>query len=283
MTNRSITQETIQAFQRHLEEQERSRGTIEKYLRDVRLFAAWLGDRALCREAAAGWKNDLLAKAYAPVTINSMLASLNGYFRFSGLADCRTKFLKIQRRTFRDKDRELTRAEYERLREKAYQLGRERLGLLMETMCASGIRVSEVPYITVEAAQKGRADISLKGKIRTVLIPRKLCQKLVRYAKKQKIASGEIFLTKSGKRLSRGQIWAEMKRLCQKAGVKSEKVFPHNLRHLFARAFYKVCKDIVMLADILGHSSAETTRTYLITTGREHQTQMEKLNLVSWA
>lgn len=150
----------------------------------------------------------------------------------------------------------------------------------MEAICGTGVRVSEVRYLTVEAAKTGRADISLKGKIRTILIPGKLCRKLLKYAQKEKIASGEIFLTKSGNSLSRRQIWAEMKRLCEKAGVEPSKVFPHNLRHLFATAFYKTCRDIVRLADVLGHSSVETTRIYLLTTGTEHARLLERLGLV---
>ena len=159
-------------------------------------------------------------------------------------------------------------------------MGRTRLALLMETICATGIRVSELQYITVENAERGRAEIALKGKIRTILLPAKLCRKLLKYAKKQKTASGEIFLTRNGKPLSRKQIWAEMKALCEKAGVEATKVFPHNLRHLFARTFYKVCKDVVRLADVLGHSSIETTRIYLISTGAEHLQTLNKLNLI---
>ena len=177
---------------------------------------------------------------------------------------------------FRDSSRELTKNEYEKLVSSAIALGKDRLGLTLETICATGIRVSELKYITVEAALRGRAEIALKGKIRTIMIPNKLCRKLLKYAKKQKIASGEVFLTKSGKSISRKQVWAEMKALCRKAGVDAEKVFPHNLRHLFARCFYRVCRDIARLADILGHSSIETTRIYLISSGKEHERTLEK-------
>ena len=210
-----------------------------------------------------------------------MLSALNSLLDFLGFGDCRVKFLKIQRRLFREEQRVLTRAEYERLLEAARSLGRERLALLMETICATGIRVSEVRYITVEAVQRGRAEITLKGKIRTILIPNKLCRKLLKYAKKQKTASGEIFLTKGGMSLSRKQLWAEMKSLCKRAGVEPSKVFPHNLRHLFATCFYRACRDIVQLADVLGHSSIETTRIYLLTTGAEHAKHLERLGLVS--
>ena len=198
-----------------------------------------------------------------------------------GWPDCKVKHLKLQRRLFRDDSRELTKAEYERLIATAEEMGKERLSLLMEAICGTGIRVSEVQYLTIEAAQQGKVEIYLKGKVRTILIPGKLCKKLLKYAKKHKIASGEIFLTRGGKSLSRKQIWAEMKALCKKAGVAPSKVFPHNLRHLFARTFYRVCRDVAKLADVLGHSSIETTRIYLISTGAEHAKTMDMLRLVS--
>ena len=276
-----LSAERIAAYGQYLRTEERSSGTVEKYLRDVRAFAAWMGGVPVTKELAAGWKEHLHFQGYAPATINSMLAAINGLFHFLGWDGCRVKFLKVQRRLFRDAGRELTRPEYERLLAAARERGRERLALLMATICATGIRVSEVRYITVEAAQWGRAEISLKGKIRTILLPGKLCRKLLKYAKKHKTASGEIFLTKSGKSLSRRQIWAELKRLCKYAGVESSKVFPHNLRHLFATIFYRACKDIARLADVLGHSSIETTRIYLVTSGAEHARQLERLGLVS--
>ena len=209
-----------------------------------------------------------------------MLAAVNGLFRFLGWG-IRVKFLKVQRRLFRDQSRELAREEYDLLVDTARDGGKERLALLMEAVCATGVRVSEVKYLTVEAAQCGRAEIALKGKIRMILLPNKLCRKLLKYARKQKIASGEIFLTRSGRSLSRRQIWAEMKQLCKATGVASEKVYPHNLRHLFARTFYQACKDIARLADVLGHSSIETTRIYLVTTGAEQVRQLDRLGLVS--
>lgn len=277
----NISGDQFAAYNAHLCGEERSAGTIENYLRHVRTFAAWAGGRSVTRELAAEWKAHLLTQDYAPVTINAMLAALNGFFHFLGRDDCQVKFLKVQRRLFRDAGRELTRPEYERLLAAAQSRGQERLALLMEAICATGIRVSEVKYITVEAARRGRTDISLKGKIRTILIPAKLCRKLLKYAQKHKTASGEIFLTRSGKSLSRRQIWAELKRLCKYAGVEPSKVFPHNLRHLFATTFYKACRDIVKLADVLGHSSIETTRLYLAASGAEHARQMERLGLVS--
>lgn len=281
MEKQKITEEAISAFGRYLCAEERSAGTVEKYLRDIHAFAAWLAGREATREAAAGWKEHLLSEDYAPVTINSMLAAVNAFFRCMGRNECRVKYLRIQRRMFREQGRELTRGDYERLLETARSIGQERLALLMEAICATGVRVSEVKYLTVESARHGRAEISLKGKIRTILIPGKLCRKLLKYAGKQKIASGEIFLTRSGRGLSRRQIWAEMKRLCQYANVEPGKVFPHNLRHLFATAFYRACKDIARLADVLGHNSIETTRIYLLTTGAEHMRQLERLGLVS--
>ncbi|MCI8943862.1 MAG: tyrosine-type recombinase/integrase [Oscillospiraceae bacterium] len=277
----SVSKSDLAGFADCLKNGDRSPGTIEKYLHDASDFALWLGQRELTRETAVQWREFLLQQNYAPVTINSMLSAVNSLFKFLGRGDCRIRFLRVQRRAFREQSRELTRAEYQKLLDTAAEQGQERLGLLMETICATGIRVSEVRYITVEAAQRGRAEISLKGKIRTILLPAKLCRKLLKYARKQKTASGEIFLTRSGKPVSRRQIWREMKALCEKAGVESSKVFPHNLRHLFATLFYKACRDIVKLADILGHSSINTTRIYLMTTGAEHARQLEKLGLVT--
>ena len=281
MHTRSITEEWVTSFGQYLRQEERSAGTIEKYLRDVRAFAAWLGGTPLTKEAAALWKGGLLDQGCTPGTVNSKLAAINKFFSFAGWAEFRVKPLKIQRRLFRDDSRELTRAEYLRLLETAHALGRERLALLMETICATGIRVSEVQNITVEAARRGKTEIALKGKIRTILLPGKLCRKLLKYARKRQIASGKIFLTKGGRGMSRGQIWAEMKALCQEAGVAASKVFPHNLRHLFARTFYKAYRDVAKLADVLGHSSLETTRIYLISTGAEHAVMLEGLHLLN--
>ena len=264
MNQYNLTMEQITAYRTWLSGEEKSAGTIEKYLRDIGAFARWLKGAPVSKDRTSEWKTHLLAQGYAPVTINSMLAALNGLFHFLGW----------------EERRELTRGEYDRLLETARSLGRERLALVMETLCATGIRVSEVCYITVEAARAGRAEISLKGKIRTILLPQKLCRKLRKYARKNKIASGEIFLTRSRSGLSRKQIWAEMKALCGQAGIAPTKVFPHNLRHLFARTFYKVCCDVVKLADLLGHSSVETTRIYLISSGADHARQLEQLGLV---
>ncbi len=280
MEKRILTTEHIAAYGRQLQAEERAPGTVEKYLRHIRSFAEWLAGEEVTREAVNAWKESLQAGSYAPSTINGRLAAINGLLRFLGWEDCRARFLKVQRRLFRDTDRELTRNDYNTLIATAEERGQERLALLMETICATGIRVSEVKYITVQAAEQGRTEISLKGKIRTIILPTKLCRKLLKYAKKQKIVSGEVFLTRNGRLLSRRQIWAEMKALCKYAGVKPDRVFPHNLRHLFATEFYRACKDIVKLADVLGHSSIETTRIYLLTSGREHRRQLDRLGLV---
>ena len=280
MKIRLIESSQLQIFAGELRREDRSPGTIEKYLRDVGTFSAWLDGRAVGQGTAAQWKSELLESGLAPATINSMLAAVNKFFSVFDWADCRVKPLRIQRRMFRDAGRELTREDYFRLLHTAHALGRERLELLMETICATGIRVSEVQYMTVEAAQSGRAEIALKGKIRTILLPVKLCRKLLKYARKKKIASGEIFLTRGGRSLSRRQIWAEMKELCGRADVPAEKVFPHNLRHLFARSFYRVCRDMVKLAAVLGHSSIETTRIYLLSSGLEHIKTLDLLHLI---
>ena len=277
MNARILTMDAITAYAQFLQEEERAPATIEKYVRDISRFSAWLGSKEVSKELAAAWKAELLAQGLNPATVNAKISALNGLFKFLGWDDCRVKFLKLQRRAFRDASRDLTKSEYVKLLSAAVGW----LALLLETICATGIRVSEVKYITVEAVQAGRADISLKGKIRTILLPGKLRRKLLQYAKQQKIVSGEIFLAEDGKSISRYRIWREMKRLCKKAGVEESKVFPHNLRHLFATTFYRVTRDIVKLADILGHSSINTTRIYLISTGQEHVRQLERLGLVS--
>ena len=281
MKNYQLTQEQIRAYAHYLQMEEKSGATMEKYLRDIQAFACWLDGRDISKELTSEWKSHLVSQDYAPTTVNAMLSALNSLLEFLDLRECRVKFLKIQRRLFRDADRELTKDDYQRLLNTAYKLGRERLGLLVETIGATGIRVSEVAYITVESVQQGKAEITLKGKIRTILLPGKLRRKLLKYAQKQKTASGAIFRTKSGKELGRRQIWAELKGLCKYAGVEPGKVFPHNLRHLFATVFYRTCRDIAKLADLLGHSSIETTRIYLVTSGTEHQREIDRLGLVS--
>ena len=275
-----ITREQINTYCASMLADERAAGTVAKYRRDVTAFARWLGGRPVSKENSTGWKAHLLNRSYAPRTINSMLAAVNSFFRFAGW-NIKVKFLKIQRQLFRDATRELNRAEYTQLLAAARSNGQERLALIMETLCATGIRISELCYITVAAAQQGKATISLKGKIRTILLSTKLCRKLLKYAKKQKIAVGEIFLTSSGKGISRRQVWHELKRLCAAAGVESSKVFPHNFRRLFAVTYYKASRDIARLADVLGHSSIETTRIYLTVSGADQARQLDRLGLVS--
>lgn len=278
--NYTITRADIDSYCLSLAAEERASGTIEKYRRDIVSFTLFLDGRSVTKEIARDWKAYLQDRGYAPRTINTMLSALNSFFRFAGW-DIKLKFLKIQHQLFRDPARELSRAEYDRLIVTARESGQKRLALIMETLCATGIRISELRYITVEAAKKGRTTIALKGKIRTILLPTKLCRKLVKYAKKQKFASGEVFLTKSGKSITRRQVWYELKRLCHSAGVEPSKVFPHNFRHLFATTFYHACKDIARLADVLGHSSIETTRIYLTVSGAEQARQLNELGLIS--
>ncbi len=281
MEQRTITQQQLENFAQQLRREERSESTVEKYGREAAQFATYLQGAPVSREGVAAWKEHLLASGLSPSTVNGKLTALDRLFTFLGWGDCCVRHLKLQRRLFREASRELTRQEYERLIAAAGRKGRERLALLMETICATGIRVSEIRYLTVGAVRNGKAEIALKGKIRTILIPTKLCRKLLKYAQKRKIASGEIFLTRNGNSLSRKQIWAEMKAICEAAGVAASKVFPHNLRHLFARTFYRACRDVARLADVLGHSSMETTRIYLISTGAEHAKILDRLKLVS--
>ena len=267
----------MERFKKYLISEEKSPLTIDKYMRDVRCFLAWLGDTALTKSAVQQYKTELESR-YAVASVNSILSSINGWLSYAGRSDCRVKTLKQQRCAYLDETKELTRAEYERLVHAAR--GKPRLCLLMQTICATGIRVSEHRFITVEAARTGEAEVRLKGKYRRVFLPKKLCRALLRYAKEQGIRQGSIFVTASGKPLDRSNIWAEMKKLCDTAEVSREKVFPHNLRHLFARIFYGLEKDIVRLADLLGHSNINTTRIYTMESGQIHKRKLERLNLV---
>lgn len=281
MRNKFVTPGRIERFSQHLQAEERSAATVEKYLREVRQFAQFLNGEPLDKAAVIRWKNHLLERNYSPSSINGKLTALSRFLTFCGRKDCLIRHIRIQRKMFREDRRELSREEYMRLCAAAMAKGKERVALLMETICATGIRVSELQYITVEALGAGKAEIALKGKIRTILIPGKLCRKLLKYARKQKIASGEVFRTRSGSPLSRKQAWAEMKAVCTDAKVEASKVFPHNLRHLFARCFYKLCRDVAKLADVLGHTSIETTRIYLMSTGSEHAKALDRLGLIS--
>lgn len=277
---RTLTQNKISDFYKWLQSEEKSENTVEKYIRDVTAFMVYLGGGVITKEVVIAYKNKLIDDKYAVRSINSMLASLNSLFAFLGWVELKVKSIKLQRQIYCPEEKELTKAEYMRLVNTAKQKGNERLNLLIQTICGTGIRVSELQYITVEAVKCGEATVTLKGKTRTVFIVKELKQKLLRYAAEQKIMSGAIFITRSGKPMSRTNIWREMKSLCEQAGVNPQKVFPHNLRHLFARTFYGIEKDIAKLADILGHSSINTTRIYIITTGDEHRQRMENMHLI---
>ena len=280
MKGRIITESIISKFKTYLQNEEKSTNTIEKYMRDVKAFADYTNSFDVTKEMVIAYKNKLISDNYAVRSINSMIASLNSLFVFVGWDDLKVKSIKLQRQIYCPEEKELTKAEYLRLVNTAKQKGNERLNLLIQTICGTGIRVSELQYITVEAVKCGEAIVSLKGKTRSVFIVRELKKKLLRYAAEQGIKSGAIFITRSGKPMSRTNIWREMKNLCQQANVNPDKVFPHNLRHLFARTFYGIEKDIAKLADILGHSSINTTRIYIITTGNEHRQRMENMRLI---
>lgn len=278
MENRTLQEDDMEAFRAYLLREEKSDATIEKYLRDVRAFAAFAGDREVTKELVMAWKESLVEDNYTARSINSMLAGVNSLLCFLGWEGCRVKNLKIQRQIYCPEEKELSKAEYLRLLEAARD--QPQLQLVMETICGTGIRVSELQYFTVEAVRTGKIEISNKGKNRTILIMGRLKRKLLDWARKRGIKEGIIFITKNGRPLDRSNIWAKMKKLCQAANVAASKVFPHNLRKLFARLFYKLEKDIAKLADILGHSSINTTRIYIMTTGTEHLRQMELLGLV---
>ena len=277
---RILTGEDIQAFYAWLKSEEKSQNTIEKYARDVAAFVKFLGKDNITKEKVIEYKSKLVTDDYAVRSINSMLASINSLFTFLGWHELKVKAIKLQRQIYCPEEKELTKAEYLRLVNTAKQKGNERLCLLIQTICSTGIRVSELPYITVEAVRHGAAVVSLKGKTRSVFIVRELQKKLLRYAAEHKITSGAIFVTRNGKPMSRTNIWREMKSLCNEAGVSTRKVFPHNLRHLFARTFYGIEKDIAKLADILGHSNINTTRIYIISTGDEHRKKLESMRLI---
>ena len=275
-----LTEQAFDQFEDYLRHDEREESTIEAYLRSLTRFSEWAAGRAVTKELAMEWKTALAEAGYRPISVNAMLAAVNKFFTCMGREDCKVKYLKLQRQMFRKSEKDLSKEEYQRLVQAAHEKGDLRMELILETICATGIRVGELKYITVEAVRAGVAEIALKGKIRTILLPHRLCRKLQKYAKKQKIASGKIFLTQDGLPVSRQYVWTRMKALCEPAGVERTKVFPHNLRSLFARSFYGSCHDVVRLADVLGHSSIETTRIYLMSTGKEYLRQLDKLGLV---
>ena len=276
---RILATDKMKDFEVYLRNEERSAATIEKYMRDVRCFAMFIGDTEISKQTVLEYKSRL-GETYAVASANSMIAALNCFLRFCGWHDLCVKQFKIQREVYCSEEKELTRAEYIRLLEAANAKHNERLNLIIQTICGTGIRVSELQYITVEALQNGEAIVNCKGKNRRVFIVPELKKKLLCYIKEQKIESGAIFVTRSGKPINRSSIWREMKALCKQANVLPSKVFPHNLRHLFARTFYGIEKDIAKLADILGHSSIDTTRIYIITTGIEHKRKMEHMRLI---
>ena len=279
MKGHFLTSKEIERFRNYLREEEKGKNTIEKYIRDVTAFSEFC-DGTTTKDTVIAYKQSLIDGGYAVRSINSMLASLNSLFSFLGWCELRVKSLKVQQQVFCPEEKELTRAEYERLCRTAERKQNQRLCIILQTICGTGIRVSELQFITVEAVRKGEATVSLKGKTRSIFIVRDLQKKLLRYISEQKITTGSVFVTRTGKPLSRTNIWREMKSLCIEAEVNPEKVFPHNLRHLFARVFYGIEKDIAKLADILGHSSINTTRIYIISTGTEHRQRMERMRLI---
>ena len=279
MEERILTADIIEDFRKNLELQEKSTSTIEKYIRDVKAFSVYAENAAITKEKVIAYKK-YLGNNYAVRSVNSMLASINSLFSFLGWHDLRVKSLKLQQQVFCPEEKELTKAEYARLCKTAERKHNERLNLILQTICGTGIRVSELQFITVEAVKNGEAIVNCKAKTRAVFIVKELKQKLLRYAAEQNIKSGMIFVTRTGQPISRTNIWREMKDLCEEANVNPKKVFPHNLRHLFARVFYGIEKDIAKLADILGHSSINTTRIYIISTGTEHRKRMENMRLI---
>ena len=277
--SRIITNSMIGDFESYLRSDEKSDNTIEKYLRDVKAFSMFANSRDISKAVVMEFKASLVVN-YEVTSANSMIAAVNAFLRFIGWMDCCIKQFKVQKKAFCSEEKELTKAEYIRLVNAAKAEGNERLNLILQTICGTGIRVSELQFITVEAVRKGEAVVSCKNKTRTVFIVRELQKKLLNYIKTKGITTGYVFVTKSGKPISRCNIWREMKALCEQAGVSPDKVFPHNLRHLFARTFYGIEKDIAKLADILGHSNINTTRIYIITTGAEHKRKMENMRLI---
>lgn len=274
-----ITTDLIRRFKNYLENEEKAQATIEKYIRDIKTFLEWLDNREVTKPLVLEYKSNII-NLYAPTSANSMLSSINAFFTYMEWYDCKVKTFKIQKQIFVNKDKELDRKEYERLLKTAKSKNNQKLYFLMQTICSTGIRVSELRCITIESIRKGQANINCKGKMRIVILPDKLCVALKKYAKEQNIATGAIFVSRNGKPLDRSNIWKMLKNLCEIAGVSKEKVFPHNFRHLFARTYYSIEKDIVRLADILGHASVNTTRIYTMETGDVHRKQLQRLGLL---
>lgn len=275
MKKKIDSKQLLEQFEDYLKINEKSAATIEKYRRDTAAFLRFAENKKITSELLHCYKAEL-KKTRTAETANSAIASVNSFLRFLGLQTLRIKPFKIQKKIYCPEERELTKAEYLRL----VRAANERLSLLIQTVCGTGIRISELEFITLEAAKKGEAAVTCKGKNRVIFLIPELRKKLLRYAKKRGISSGPIFITKTRKPLNRSNVWKEMKRICETAKVPSSKVFPHNLRHLFARIFYALEKDIAKLADILGHSNINTTRIYLMDTGAEHRKRMEKMRLI---
>jgi len=278
MTSITLSEERIAQYCQSLVQEEKSAATIEKYQRDVRAFFAFVGAVELTKELVIAYKQHLADQGYAVRSINSMITSVNSLLDFLGCRSYKVKAIRQQRETYCAEEKELTKAEYMRLLDAAKK--KPQLRLIMQTICGTGIRVSELSYFTVEAVTRGEVSVSCKAKVRKILLPEKLRRLLLKHAEKNRIRSGPIFITCGGKPMDRSNIWRAMKKLCQSAGVNTGKVFPHNLRKLFARTFYSIGKDIAKLADILGHSSIDTTRIYIISTGLEHRRIIERLGLI---
>lgn len=279
MRNRTIQTEILEAYETYLRDDEKSKATCEKYVRDVKHFVGFAGDREIDKAVLLDYKAELV-KHYAMTSANSMIAAVNSFLRYVGRHELCIKQFKIQKTAYSPEEKELSEAELHILIRTAEKIQKERLALVIQTICGTGIRVSELQYLTVEAVRKGEATVSCKGKTRKIFVVSKLQKKLLAYAGKNNIETGTLFVTKSGKALDRSNIWREMKKLCEVAGIAAEKVFPHNLRHLFARTFYGIEKDIAKLADILGHSNINTTRIYIMTTFTEHKRKMESMRLI---
>lgn len=274
-----MTYSDIKAFEAYLLREEKSDNTVKKYVRDVKKFFLFLNGRDINKEVLAEFRAGIECR-YKTVSANSVIAAVNAFLKFSGCGNLHIKQFRVQKKAFCSEEKELTKAEYFRLLNCAEKTGNHRLNLIIQTICGTGIRIGELQFITVEAAQSGEATVRCKNKTRTVFIVRELRKKVLKYAKKNGIITGAIFITRNGNPVCRTNVWREMKKLCEQANVNPSKVFPHNLRHLFARVFYEIEKDIAKLADILGHSSINTTRIYIISTGAEHKRKMEKMHLV---
>lgn len=271
---------TIEKYQQYLYREEKSRATISKYKRDIEALYQYLPeDKELTKERLVAYKQSLLMN-YKVTSINSMLIAINGLLDYMNIGQLKIKLYKVQRQVFYQEDKELTKEEYKRLLKQAKKQENERLYMLLQTICGTGIRVSEHQYITVESLKEGRVMVNNKGKNRIVIINQTLKKKLKEYCYREGIQEGAIFITRKGKAMDRSNIWVEMKKLCREARVEERKVYPHNLRHLFALTYYRLYKDVVRLADILGHVRIETTRIYTMTSGKEYQKSLLKMKLV---